>query len=247
MRAQRDPRPATLREGGDVVRDALLSQSFAPFPFLKEEAAPISWELCVQDRGTFTGLLLFFFFYYLELKVHTEVSGLLSSVCEVNTQQHTGDSRSHRGKPSHHLLNNYTCLVVQWKAFIRNQYICGCCHKTYVWLAKQPLSPRLFFAFMRFEQLQWDSCPPGGPLIFGENVLQILCKLNADKTFQTDFMFILDIRLELWLVLAQPGMLLAAEQAQLKPPPVPPHSTTGGAVNHAGCLAEFVDHRTMVN
>ena len=42
MRAQRDPRPATLREGGDVVRDALLSQSFAPFPFLKEEAAPIS-------------------------------------------------------------------------------------------------------------------------------------------------------------------------------------------------------------
>lgn len=49
------------------------------------------------------------------------------------------------------------------------------------------------------------------------------------------------------VVLARPGLLLAAEQAQLKPPPVPPHSTTGGTVNHAGCLAEVVDHRTMVN
>lgn len=35
MQAQRDPQPATLREGGDVIRDALLSQSFALFPLFK--------------------------------------------------------------------------------------------------------------------------------------------------------------------------------------------------------------------
>lgn len=56
---------------------------------------------------------------------------------------------------------------------------------------------------------------------------------------------VLDIRL-MCVALTQPGLDFTAEQVQLKPPPVPIF-THRRAVNHAGCLAEVVDHRTMVN
>lgn len=47
------------------------------------------------------------------------------------------------------------------------------------------------------------------------------------------------------LTLTQPREF-TPDEAQLKPPPLPifNHRQT---VNHAGCLAEVVDHRTMVN
>lgn len=53
----------------------------------------------------------------------------------------------------------------------------------------------------------------------------------------------LSLRYEIKLSL---DYFFTAEQAELKPPPVPifNHRQT---VNHAGCLVDVVDHCTMVN